>query len=312
MTYCFAFKASPDGLGVISDTRLTSVNNLGELAAERAPFQKVYNPTSHSFIVVAGTLCHLRAILKGNSNSLRCEKPNKRYDLFLKLIKARYLDLFKSGFFSVNNVPDAEVIYGDCFRRRSKTTCRLLKIKFTIRNGQPAMGLGHGKQLEWSAIGWTPEGRRFLSDAATDALRELASRNAKIQQISNSDLEEFLGDNAPNKEASPVAFKLDTSRKRDSSFLPVLRNYCNQAANQYQDMKWFTPIFFLSLAPYSAIVSRMQQARNIGIPLHESVGDLWCLATVSHRYGFQIHKDSEMAVALSFFGPQPELMTSQP
>ena len=70
MTYCYAFNISPDGIGIIADTRLSRVTKFGDVEYEQTSYQKIYCPTDNSFIAFAGTVSQLAKQLDGLSNHL--------------------------------------------------------------------------------------------------------------------------------------------------------------------------------------------------------------------------------------------------
>lgn len=84
MTYCFAFNAEPDGIGIIADTRILIENDAGELRPTAGHALKIYPVGSHAFIAIAGRQDHLSMILWKLASALRRAESVQRYDLFLR------------------------------------------------------------------------------------------------------------------------------------------------------------------------------------------------------------------------------------
>lgn len=85
MTYCFAFKLSPDGIGLVADQRISIVSSLGELTIENDSSLKIYKVHETGMIAVAGNISQLRYVLSGLSEQIGRFLTSRRFDYFTRI-----------------------------------------------------------------------------------------------------------------------------------------------------------------------------------------------------------------------------------
>ncbi len=293
MTYCFAFKAPPDGFAIISDTRISSEIG-GVIEIEEGDYLKVFSPRKNSFITFSGKLWQLKSLLLELPSYLASVDEKIQFERLESFLKLKYSEMWQRECFSEKNYPSMELIYGDIRHKRGSMQCRLARYDLGIKNGKPAIAKTMGKKIEWVSIGWTPDGRRLLSNAAADALCELESRGLDIRscagtKASGSYLE--LGNGA-------LGVILDSSGVRNSSFRKVLRSYANNLEHNKSANIKFEPMLIFGGVAQNAIEYAMEDARKIAMPYSDYVGSNWTLATLTQRFGFVVHSNHDLNFAL--------------
>lgn len=288
MTFCFAFKASPDGIAIITDTRLSTLNQHNELETLSGNYLKVVSPRENCVIAFSGIIGQIKELIVGLEECLTQINENIQYEEFLRLTKNRYSEMWQRGVFA-NAAPEIAIIYSDTRHSHGSTRCRLSRLVFGVKNSKPYVSEETGVELEYVSIGWIPEGRKLLSSRAADALSELESRNLIID--TNCDK---LAASLPISSTVKHSVRLDSSGERNFTFRKKLRAYCNSLDKTNQANIAFEPMLIFGAAALRAIESQMHELRKHNIPDHNCIGDNWTLVTLTRRYGLRIHPDSEL------------------
>ncbi|MCF7821613.1 MAG: hypothetical protein K9M17_04115 [Mariprofundaceae bacterium] len=287
MTYCFAFKVNPDGIGVISDMRLSIGESIEDLTVADDYYQKVFNPTSHSFVAIAGTISHIKKVLSGLDSVMKAVPPSQWYEQFTKSLRERYGELISEGYFSDSNSPDVALIYGDLYKRHGGMRTRISKFVFTSENGKPTILCTPPAHKRPVSIGWSSKGQELLEGYAYEAANEFASRPAKVKIVSRGELKRKLGSHAPESNDA-IGIEFDTSGVRDFTCLKEFRRVYNELNNTGSQAVWISPVSMLASATLCGIQNGMQHARLAKMEGHECVGNNWNIAIVTSRHGFHI------------------------
>ena len=295
MTYSYAFNLCPDGIGIISDTRLSWVTKFGDVGYDDTAYQKIYCPAPNTFIAVAGDTEQLSALLEGVGDRLSNTDQRLRFNCFQDFSKEKYGELWASGYFTAQNLPCIALLYGDIRRHRGKIKCRLLRHEFGTRNLKPAIfHKTYNEAKKSTAIGWSKEGRKKLNNAAVEAMAELDSRSLTISPPSQSILEKFIQNHGPIPQNASVYF-MSTKGKRDSSFRAILRKHVNSAMAEQPHLMRYDPVLIFAGAAQKAIEMRMNDLRKEMLEMHETVADTWTIATLTMKDGFRVFSDAELA-----------------
>lgn len=289
MTFCFAFKAPPDGIAIITDTRLSSLNSHDELSAISGDYLKVVSPRDNCVIAFSGMIWQVKELIVGLDECLRQTNENLQYEAFIRFIENRYAGMWQRGAFT-HTLPEISLIYSDMRHTHGSTRCRLSRLVFGTKNSEPLISAETSHDLDYVSIGWTLEGRKSLSSRAADALGELESRNLLID--SNCDKLVAL---LPISSPVTHSVRLDSSGERNYTFRKKLRAYCNslEKINRENNIS-FEPMLIFGSAALRAIESQMHELRESNEPYHACVGDSWTLTTLTRRYGVRVHPDTEL------------------
>lgn len=212
-----------------------------------------------------------------------CE-PSKLHEAFKRQLASQMVVLWNEGYFCKTFLPSISVIYADIRKHRSKSMTRLASYDLGVVRDKPAIGQKNGKKVEWTSIGWTPEGRKFLNEQAIDALSELESRSLKIRDF--TDEEKSLMQSSRGLSVGV----LDSGGPRDSTFRKVLRKHCAELPVKPGGVP-VEPMLIFGAAALKSIEAAMLEARSIGFSHSHWVGNNWSLATLTTKYGFFVHAD---------------------
>lgn len=289
MTYLYAFNAEPDGIGIISDTRLTHVNTLGELRVAPDQVAKVYCLGRRAFVGIAGTIGHVASILDGVVHILRAADDSKVYELFVHHCEARLAACLADGTFSVEHPPEVQLIYSDIRHKRGTIKCRLIRLEIVNADGNLKMHRTTATKGQYVAIGWSQEGRSELNAVASDALAEVEGRGLEISGLRADEIIK-LGLHTP----ADQAFRLDSSGPRIGNFRSQLRKYaarmflrnCNALAPE--------PVLMYCGIAQAAIEAKAYELRHRELDGIETVGEQWTPASLTLRHGFRIFNNGEL------------------
>ncbi len=300
MTYCYVFNLSPDGIGVISDTRLSSVTTFGDVNYDMAAYQKIYCPAKNTFITFAGMLDHISELLKGLGSYLSTVDARSKFNAFERFVKKRYGELWGCGYFNIQNLPNIALIYGDIRQHRGKAKCRVLKLEFGFHQNKPSIWYNTYNKRQSTAIGWSKEGRKRLNYTAGASLAELESRSLLISAPEKQLLEKLSKIHGSIQENAYVAH-MSTSGKRDGSFRTTLRKHCNDLPKLAPQVMRYNPVMIFSGAAQKAIKSEMDNLRREMLEGHETVSDTWALGNLTLRDGFRVSSDEELRVIKNIY-----------
>lgn len=292
MTYCFAFNTEPDGIGIIADTRITIETDLGQLQQIGGHSMKVYQLGSHAFVALAGRLDHIAMVLWGIEDRLGAADPAEWFDVFIDHCEANFYRYRDARVFSMESPPEVALIYADVRHKRGATNCRLVRLVFGPSANGPAVLRTVGPQGGSVAIGWTPEGRAELNEAAKSALGELYNRHLEIRDLTQEEIRTFHVAPAPGP---LVGFALDTRGPPDASFSPVLRRYCADKFQKGGPTLPFEPVTALCGAALAAVEGRMAQLRREQWAYAEGVGQEFSSGSLTLRHGFQLYFGPNLA-----------------
>lgn len=293
MTYCFAFSAEPDGIAVISDTRVT-FEMAGELQVDHGDYLKVLSPKENSLIAVSGGVFELKLLLDELLGAIENVSAARQFDAVHEFLKTRYSKIFSALTAYKKSIRPMSLIYGDIRHKRGSTKCRLAKYDFRVINGRPAIGFTMGGKFGWFAIGWSQDGRRLLSQAAIENLSEIESRSLRVYEPSSKQNKTLYKSHNIENSAPYSAFIFDSNGQRDGSFRKTLRQFANNfEANKEANVK-LEPMLIMGGTAKNAIEHAMLDARTKGIPDSEAVGTNWTLATLTRRFGYRVHSSSDL------------------
>lgn len=303
MTYCFAFAAPPDGIAIISDTRIsTGTKNFDDQ-------QKVFFPDEHSFVAISGTVGKLVTLLENISPTISTCPVENRIDFLAHELRSRYGGMFDSGHLTVEDVEShgMSIIYGDVRFKRDTTRTRLVKFDFTLRNGVPAINVRNAERFGWLAIGLTPVLRQFISNTAADRLDELENRGLVIREkpykknpFPGKIPYMVMDDRSKSKlKDAPLSFQLDSSGEHDGTYRASLRRFYSEQKRQGNVFPILEPINQFGIAAMQRIAGLVEELKRPSNPVPgiHLVSDTWCLATISRdRTNLYTYKDIDAAL----------------
>lgn len=310
MTFCLAFSASPDGIAVISDTRITHANGFND------GFQKIFFPTDNSFIAVAGSVGILYELLTGIAEHLQSVVPDARIDTLRGLLqqRARLMAPKMPG-------DSASLIYGDVRMEKGPSRCRLIQFDLgwsdtgTSLFREQSGGRFAAQQatyfpgemadlLPWLCIGMIDGTRNFIGNTTMAHVRQYLPLGLKIMEnVEKSDLTRGRVYQQVNiRDASNLvgsgAVVFDTTGPEDRSFRRKLREYANaQAAGGVHTM--FDVINTLGIAALKRTEDFVKEIPGaMGL---DTVSNNWALATISRRSGIKLLSDQDPnAITINF------------
>jgi len=317
MTFCMAFSANPDGIALISDTRITRANYFED------GFQKIIFPTRNSVVAVAGGVGICRFVLQGVSGFLEGKLPHDRLDELRKQLRERFKDYVRDG--KAQGPEDsASIIYGDLRPEKGPTRCRLIRFDLALSDsGEPIFteqtGANfstqevkkfpedkHAIELPWLCIGTIPGTRNLIGNTAMEQVHQYLASGLKI----STDLDKgavkargrvyqavsVRGASKPYRGTTAVHFTMDGPS--DGSFRKKLRWFANEKERMGEQTP-FGVIDILGLAALKRIELLMTEIPGpIGL---ETVSDTWSLATISRTGGLRlVTGDDPNGVTLSF------------
>ena len=290
MTYLYAFNAEPDGIGIIADTRLTLTNTLGQMRVDPDQAVKVYPLGRRAFVGIAGTVNHVASILDGLTHVLRGASNSKWYDLFVQHCETRLAACHTDGTFSVERLPEVQLIYGDIRHKHGAAKCRLIRLEPAIVQGRFNMIRKTATKGQFLAIGWSPEGRSELNRVASDALAEVESRGLEISQFSAQEIRQ-LGNHTPNAQA----FKADSLGPRTGNLRSQLRKCAARTFLKNSSVLAVEPVLVYCSIAQAAIEAKAVELRKREVEGIETVGDKWTPASLTLRHGFRAFNNGELA-----------------
>lgn len=305
MTYCFAFTLPPDGLAVISDTRIS----FGERHWDAQ--QKVIFPDEKSFVAISGTIGKLAILLEGISQKISDYPVEKRIDVLSHELRRRYSGMFNSGELRSDDAENhgMSIIYGDIRYARNTTRTRLVKFGFTVKNGLPVIEFSSAPRFGWLAIGLNPVMRQFISNTAADRLMQLEERSLRITEVPYQK-NPFPGktpymamdDRSTSKHgSSPSTFQLYSGGSCDGTYRAVLRKFYNEQKQLGRDISFLEPIQEFGAAVMQRIAGLAEEMKNL--PDMNLISNTWCLATIS-RERVKIYTYKDIGSALGHFSEQ--------
>ena len=304
MTFCMAFSANPDGLAVISDTRITQSNSF------RDGFQKTIFPTQNSFVAVSGRVGILAFVLEDVSSILQQIAPDARINTLRKRLKERFNDFVRAGM-AQGLADGASIVYGDVRLEKGPTRCRLVRFDLTYSDlGEPKITEQTGtkfsteeakkfpqdqrfSELPWLCIGTIPGTRNFIGNTAMDHVHQylasgleittgvekkaMKTRGRVYQEVSVRGTSKPYGGNA--------AVVFDMGGQPDGSFRKKLRWFAKE-----QKIKGEHAIIDVIQVLGMAALKRIQLLMTAipGAIDLETVSDTWSLATISRRGGLRL------------------------
>jgi hypothetical protein len=301
MTFCFAFKAPPDGIAVITDTRL-SIAMGDAIKPIQGDYLKVFSPRKNCVIAIAGAINQLEILLNGVTSTIPLDDEYE-FEFFMNTLRQRYHEMCIDGYLNSENPPSMSLIYGDLRHKHGTTKCRLTSFRFLIRDNKPCIERKIGDKVSYTSIGWTEEGRKILDANAINALQELESRSLVISEANESERKYFYKKAGYTPSEPSTLIRYDSSGKRDSSFRKELRRFSNNLDfNKKKDTKiHLEPMLVFGSAVQNELEGSMKEIREQNIPYHECIGTNWTLATLTRKHGFKIHSDKELKAALNAF-----------
>jgi hypothetical protein len=245
-------------------------------------------------IAIAGRLDHVSMILSGLTSRLDTEAPALWYDSFIEHCEKNFLACRDARLFSKDRPPEAALIYGDIRHKRGETKCRLIRLVFGCGEDGPASHRQPTESGKSVAIGWTPEGRAELNEAAKSGLGDLYNRHLELRELTEAGIRE-LG----HVSASPGpvrGFVMDTGGPPDRTFCVTLRRFCAQTLLKGGPTLAFEPVTALCAAAVAAIECRFRQLRREKAEGIEGVGDVFTSGSLTLRHGFLLYSGPNLSV----------------
>jgi hypothetical protein len=315
MTFCLAFSASPDGIAVVSDTRITHVKGFTD------GFQKTFFPTENSFIAVAGSLGTLQELLAGVAQHLQPVVPDARIDSLRSLLQQRALRM-------QSKVPgdSASIIYGDVRMQKGPSRCRLVRFDvgwsdldaslFREQSGDSfaAQQATHfpgekADALPWLCIGMIEGTRNFIGNTTMAHVRSYLPLGLNIVEtvdkshiVAHGRVYQQANIRASSNPAGSNAVVFDMTGPEDGSFRRKLREYANaHAARGLQTT--IDVINTLGIAALKRLVNEIPGAMGL-----DTVSNNWSLATISRRSGIKLLSDEDTNALIMNFALKRDLI----
>lgn len=312
MTFCLAFSASPDGIAVISDTRITHVSGYSD------GFQKTFFPTDNSFIAVSGSVGTLRELLEGIAQHLNTVVSDSRIDSLRSLLQQRARRM-------QSKVPDdsASIIYGDVRMERGPSRCRLIRFDVGWSNTGASLsprqqsGASFAAQqatrfpgekadaLPWLCIGIMEGTRNFIGNTTMEHVRSLLPLGLNIVEtvdkshiLAHGRVYQQVNIRASSNLAGSSAVVFDMTGPEDGSFRRKLRDYANVHAAQgvHTTIDVINTLGIAALKRTKDFVNEIPGAMGL-----DTVSNNWTLATISRRSGIKLLSDEDAnALTINF------------
>jgi hypothetical protein len=318
MTFCLAFSATPDGIAVISDTRITHVNGFTD------GFQKTFFPTDNSFIAVAGSVGTLHGLLSDLAENLQPVSPDARIDSLRSLLYRR-----ARGMQSKSPADAASIIYGDVRMQKGPSRCRLARfdvgwsdsgaVVLREQSGEnfAAQQATHfpgekADALPWLCIGMVEGTRNFIGNTTMAHVRGYLPLGLRIvgtvdknHIVAHGSLYQKVNIRASSTPTGSGALAFDMTGPEDGSFRRKLREYANvQAANGVHTM--VDVINMLGIAALKRTEDFVKEIPGaIGL---DTVSQSWSLATISRRSGIKLLSDEDANAVTINFGLKRDLI----
>ncbi|GAB3462749.1 hypothetical protein GCM10027321_24680 [Massilia terrae] len=318
MTYCFAFSLNPDGLAVISDTRVTTSTRIYDGQ------QKVFFPTPYSFVAVAGNVANLEAMLTGISERLMSVHERDRMDQLIRFLDRRCEQLPSLRGLTEQSLQREgfAIIYGDTRRHRSGSRARLVRLELRA-NGEGTAYLDRHvppRDLGWVAIGTAPGTRAFLGNTAAYNLGRLEQRGLVIRvQPStftpppDTPIYSDLTARGVRRPHERQALILDSSGPRDGTFRKVLRQHYREQLQSGNRVHQLSPLVAFATAAKDAIAEQVAEFKTgPGLPDVDGISDTWCIATISNPEGAQLYTETNSGPITSAFSLRPDFTMMRP
>lgn len=293
MTYLYAFNAEPDGIGVISDTRLTLVSTLGQLRVAPDQVAKVSPLGQRAFVGIAGTIDHAASILDGLAYVLRSSNDSQWHELFVRHCEARLAAYLADGTYSERHPPEVQLIYGDIRHKRGRTKCRLIRLETSNVNGGIKLVRKTATEGQYLAIGWSQEGRRELNAAASDALAEIEGRGLNVSRLPANEIDQIYQHPGEGR-----GVKLDSSGPRIGNFRSQLRKYSARTFLRNSNVLAVEPVLLYCGIAQAAIEAKAEELRCREVEGINTVGHQWTPASLTLRHGFRAFNDGELVALM--------------
>ena len=311
MTYCYVFNSEPDGIGIVTDTRLSILTRFGEIDIIPEDYLKVYSFTNRSAIILSGKIEHIRIILEGAAETLRITNESKWYDSFIQHCSQKYSYSCQQGIFAENSLPEIQLIYADIRHRRGSTKCRMVRLEFEYSRNKPKIRRRTALSGEYLSIGWTPQGRRELNVAASNVLYEIESRNLIVRNLSDDEKNNFEGIHG-KLSGNAHTCVLDSSGVKDGAFRKTLRKYCKNSPSIIPGSKMhYEPVMIYAAAASKAISERMVELRRLSAQHHQSVGDKFIISTITQKQGLKLYNGEQLNIINGLFSPLTKKFSCQ-
>ena len=312
MTFCLAFSASPDGIAVISDTRITYGNGYSD------DFQKIFFPTDNSLIAVSGHVGALRELLTGVAHCLDTVIPEARIDSLRRLLQQR-AQLMKSKVTS----DSVSIIYGDVRMQKGPSRCRLARfdvcwtntgaLHFHEQSGasfaaQQASKFPSEKAnaLPWLCVGMMESTRNFIGNTTMDHVLSVLSLGLEIAEtVDKSHIvrhgrtyQQMNIRASSNLTGGSTAIFFDTTGAEDGSFRRKLRNFADARAAKgvHTTADVINILGIAALKRTKDFVNEIPGAMGL-----DTVSNNWTLATISRRSGVKLLSDEDSnALTMNF------------
>jgi len=292
MTFCLAFSASPDGIAVISDTRITHVNGFTD------GFQKTFFPTDNSFIAIAGSLGTLQELLAGVAQHLRPVVPDARIDSLRSLLRQRARRM-------QSKVPGdvASIIYGDVRMQKGPSRCRL--VRFDV--GWSDTGASYFREqpgdsfaaqqathfpgekadaLPWLCIGMIEGTRNFIGNTTMAHVRGYLPLGLNI--VETVDKSHIV---AHGRVYQQVSIRASSNPAGSSA---VVFDMTREYANAHAARGVHTTVDVINTLGIAALKRTEDFVKEIPGAMHlDTVSNNWSLATISRRSGIKLLSDED-------------------
>lgn len=297
MTFCFAFSLNPDGLAIVSDTRITTSTKVYDGQ------QKVFFPTPSSFIAVAGNVANLEAVLSGVSEYAVKAHEAVRMDEVIRFLERRCRQLPHLTGLTAEGLETNgfAIIYGDTRRHRSGSRSRLIRLELRVNGeGTPYLDRLVPPNLGWVAIGTTASTRRFLGKTAAHSLDQLEQRSLVIRPQQGSFMPppgtpvySSLTIRGARGQHERQAVLLDSTGRPDGTFRKVLRQHYRQELAAGNAVHQLSPLTVFATTAKDAISRHVAIFRSSPGPSDvDGISDTWCIATISNPQGAQLYTDT--------------------
>ena len=97
-------------------------------------------------------------------------------------------------------------------------------------------------------------------------------------------------------------FEMDVSGPRDASFLRNLRDFVAERRSQPNCYRFLSTTHLCGVLAAQVLRDEMTKLRAEGFPLHECVGDDWCVYTLTPGEGFVTHAEAQLLAGLGAAG----------
>ena len=310
MTFCLAFSASPDGIAIISDTRITHVSGYSD------GFQKTFFPTDNSFIAVSGSVGILCELLEDVAQHLNTVGSDARIDSLRSLLQQRARRM-------QSKVPGdgASIIYGDVRMEKGRSRCRLARFDVGWSNTGASLceqsGASFAAQqathfleekadaLPWLCIGVMEGTRNFIGNTTMAHVRGFLPLGLSIEEtvdkshiLTHGRVYQQMNIRSSSNLVGSSAVVFDMTGPEDGSFRRKLRDYASVHAAQgvHTTIDVINTLGIAALKRTKNFVNEIPGAMGL-----DMVSNSWTLATISRRSGIKLMSDEDAnALTINF------------